>query len=337
MGPHRPPRRPLRQRLLPPAVPRPRLRRDRVVTSDHDIFDRALLVRRRDRVAADAAAHEFLLARVADDSVERLAAIQRRFPVALDLGAYHGLVGRRLRQVPGVEMVIEAEAAAAPARAVRRPRACGPTRRRCPSATSRSISSCRACRCTSSTTCRARWCRSAAPEARRAAARRPARRQHADRAQERASWRPRRRWRAARARALPRSPTCRTWAALLQRASSRCRWSTPTRSPSPIRRAGADARAEGHGGRQRAGARRRRRRCAAPPCCASLEIYQERFGLPDGRVPATFEIVTLTAWAPHESQQQPLQPGTAKMRLADALGTIEQPAGDTATPLPRRR
>ena len=43
----------------------------------------------------------------------------------------------------------------------------------------------------------------------------------------------------------------------------------------------------------------------------------------DGRVPATFEIITLTGWAPHESQQQPLRPGSAKARLADALGTVE--------------
>jgi hypothetical protein len=63
----------------------------------------------------------------------------------------------------------------------------------------------------------------------------------------------------------------------------------------------------------------------------ALEIYQERFGLADGRVPATFEILTLTAWAPHASQQQPLQPGSAKARLADALRVSEQPAG------PRRR
>jgi SAM-dependent methyltransferase len=69
----------------------------------------------------------------------------------------------------------------------------------------------------------------------------------------------------------------------------------------------------------------------------ALALYRERFGLANGRVPATFEIVTLTAWAPHASQQQPLQPGTAKMRLADALGTVEQPAGDAAQPLSRRR
>jgi len=53
------------------------------------------------------------------------------------------------------------------------------------------------------------------------------------------------------------------------------------------------------------------------------ELYAERFAGPDGRVSATFEIVTLTGWAPHASQQQPLQPGSAKMRLADALGVVE--------------
>ena len=43
----------------------------------------------------------------------------------------------------------------------------------------------------------------------------------------------------------------------------------------------------------------------------------------DGRVRATFELATLTAWAPHSSQQKPLKPGSARMRLADALGTKE--------------
>ncbi len=60
----------------------------------------------------------------------------------------------------------------------------------------------------------------------------------------------------------------------------------------------------------------------------AMEIYVERFADPDGRVPATFEIVAVTGWAPHESQQKPLRPGSAKMRLADALGAVEQSAGD---------
>jgi SAM-dependent methyltransferase len=61
----------------------------------------------------------------------------------------------------------------------------------------------------------------------------------------------------------------------------------------------------------------------------ATEIYAERFADPDGRLPATFEIVWLSGWAPHESQQKPLRPGTAKMRLADALGTTEKPVTES--------
>ena len=48
-------------------------------------------------------------------------------------------------------------------------------------------------------------------------------------------------------------------------------------------------------------------------------LYAERFADPDGRVRATFDIVWLAGWAPHESQPKPLEPGSASMRLADAL------------------
>ncbi len=64
----------------------------------------------------------------------------------------------------------------------------------------------------------------------------------------------------------------------------------------------------------------------------TVEIYGERFGDPDGRVSATFDIVWLSGWAPHESQQKPLKPGSAKTRLADALATEERPAGEKARP-----
>ncbi len=57
----------------------------------------------------------------------------------------------------------------------------------------------------------------------------------------------------------------------------------------------------------------------------AFELYIEKFAEPDGRVPATFEILTLTGWAPDPSQQKPLKPGSAKMRLADALGVVENP------------
>ena len=61
-----------------------------------------------------------------------------------------------------------------------------------------------------------------------------------------------------------------------------------------------------------------------------LEIYAERFADPDGRIRATFEIVWLSGWAPHQSQQQPLAPGSARTRLADALRTQEISAGEKA-------
>jgi len=60
------------------------------------------------------------------------------------------------------------------------------------------------------------------------------------------------------------------------------------------------------------------------------EIYADRFADADGRLRATFEIVWLSGWAPHPDQQQPLKPGSAKARLADALGTSEISAGEKA-------
>ncbi len=49
------------------------------------------------------------------------------------------------------------------------------------------------------------------------------------------------------------------------------------------------------------------------------QIYHERFADPDGRIRATFDIVWLSGWAPHESQQKPLKPGSAKASLEDAV------------------
>jgi SAM-dependent methyltransferase len=58
------------------------------------------------------------------------------------------------------------------------------------------------------------------------------------------------------------------------------------------------------------------------------ETYAARFADADGRVRASFDIVWLSGWAPHPSQPQPLRPGSAQVRLADALGTREIPAGE---------
>ncbi|MGB8402407.1 methyltransferase domain-containing protein [Bradyrhizobium sp.] len=49
------------------------------------------------------------------------------------------------------------------------------------------------------------------------------------------------------------------------------------------------------------------------------QVYAERFADPDGRIRATFDVIWLSGWAPHESQQQPLRPGSAKASLEAAV------------------
>ncbi len=60
----------------------------------------------------------------------------------------------------------------------------------------------------------------------------------------------------------------------------------------------------------------------------AAELYRERFALPDGRLPATVELLFLTGWAPAANQPQPLRPGSARHRFADALNTREWSAGE---------
>jgi hypothetical protein len=55
----------------------------------------------------------------------------------------------------------------------------------------------------------------------------------------------------------------------------------------------------------------------------AAQLYQEAFGGTDGLIPATFEIIVLTGWAPHDSQPKPLRPGSAATRLSDALSVPE--------------
>jgi SAM-dependent methyltransferase len=73
---------------------------------------------------------------------------------------------------------------------------------------------------------------------------------------------------------------------------------------------------------------RRRKPLKRTTLQAMAQIYARRFSDPDGRLRASFDIIWLSGWAPHESQQKPLKPGSAVQRLADALGTSEIPAGE---------
>lgn len=88
-----------------------------------------------------------------------------------------------------------------------------------------------------------------------------------------------------------------------------------------------DLRAMGEGNALADRLRRPTRRCVL---IEAARRYAEAFGTPDGRVPATFELIFLTGWAPDASQPQPLRPGSAAQRLADALGTVERDAGEKA-------
>ena len=65
---------------------------------------------------------------------------------------------------------------------------------------------------------------------------------------------------------------------------------------------------------------------------AAAARYRSLFGDDEGRIPATFQILFLTGWAPAPGQQRPLRPGSAAARLADALGAEERSAGEPAGP-----
>lgn len=57
----------------------------------------------------------------------------------------------------------------------------------------------------------------------------------------------------------------------------------------------------------------------------ACEIYMEKFALEDGRIPATFQVMYMTGWHPHKSQQQPLKPGSGAVNLAEALKAGKPP------------
>ena len=78
-------------------------------------------------------------------------------------------------------------------------------------------------------------------------------------------------------------------------------------------------------GEANAMAARLRRPTARAVIGRAAALYAENFSDADGRITATFEVVTLTGWAPAASQPQPLRPGSATTRLAEALKTTETP------------
>ncbi len=293
------------------------------------IFDRRLLIQRRNRAAASAGAHDFLLERAAEDIAGRLDAIRRQFPVALNLGAYHGLLGRRLRRMPGIETVIDAEPA--PALLAQ----CDGPRLQTDAAmlpfADQSLDlvvsglALQFVNDLPGTLIQVR--RALKPDGLLLAALLGGSTLHELRiallaAEEEMEG-------GASPRVAPFADV-RDLGALLQRAQ----FALPVADSDVVTVTYADPLALMRDlramGATNALLARKRTPLRRATLARALEVYAERFVLEGGRIPATFEVITLTGWAPHESQQKPLQPGTAKGRLADALGTHEQSAGEKA-------
>jgi SAM-dependent methyltransferase len=294
-------------------------RKEGHVVSVQHIFDRRLLMARRDRIAAGAAAHDFLLARVADDLMERLGAVNRRFPHAAILGAYHGLIGRRLRQLPGVETVTDVEASARLLAQCDGPRLQA-DEEALPFAEASldlvvSGLSLHLVNDLPGTLLQIR--RALKPDGLMLAALLGGATLTELRtafliAEEEMEG-------GASPRVAPFADV-RDLGGLLQRAgfalpvadsdTVTVTYRDPLALMGELRAMGASNPL----------AERSRRPLRRATLARAIEVYTERFGLPDGRVPATFEIVTLTAWAPHPSQPKPLRPGSATTRLAYVLG-----------------
>jgi len=91
------------------------------MNEDRELFDRSLLRHRRARFAGEMGEHEALLSHVAAEIADRVGAILRDFPLALDLSAYHGVLGRAVAALPSVGEIIYAESVLALAARCPRP------------------------------------------------------------------------------------------------------------------------------------------------------------------------------------------------------------------------
>lgn len=292
------------------------------MTSQPNIFDRALLAHRRTRVASTVGEHDFLLRHVSEDIADRLSLIQRQFPVGLNLGAHTGVLSRRLRELGKTGLLIDADPNAAMLAQCDGPRLAadeeflpfGP-------ATLDLVVSGLALQFVNDLPGVLVQIRQALKGdglfiAALLGAGSLAELREAFLIAETEIYG------GATPRVAPFADV-RTLGGLLQRAgfalpvadvdSLRVTYAHPLALMAELKAMGAS----------NVLVERSRRAMTRRLLARAAEVYAEKFGTPDGRIPATFEIVTLTAWAPDPSQPKPLRPGSAKTRLADALGVPE--------------
>jgi NADH dehydrogenase [ubiquinone] 1 alpha subcomplex assembly factor 5 len=295
------------------------------------VFDRALLLRRRERIARAPERPDFLLQRVADDLAERLGIIRRTFPLALNVGAHDGLLSRRIRGIAGIARIIDmdrslalltqgqgegeglsegervvADEEALPFAAQSLDLVVSALELQLVNDLPGALVQIRRALKPDGLFLTALLGGDTLKELRQA-------------------------WLVAEAEVMggvsPRvAPFAdvRDLGALLQRAGFALpvvdSETVTVTYPNPL----ALMREIKEMGASNMLTARRRHPVTRRLLARASQTYQERFGLPGGRVPATFEILTLTAWAPDESQPKPLRPGSAKSRLADALGVPER-------------
>jgi SAM-dependent methyltransferase len=304
------------------------------MTDAMNVFDRRLLRRRRDRATTGLAEHGFLFAEVAERLAERLDDVTREFPLALDLGCHGGALARALGGRGGVETLVQCDLSPAMARAAAAPG------RPSLAADEEALPFEAGSFDLVMSVLSLHWVNDlpgALLQIRRAL--KPdglflgallggetltelrAALMEAELAEE--------------AGASPRvSPFAevREAGGLLQRAGFALPVADvdtiPVTYPDPL----ALMRELRAMGESNALVARRRTLTRRATLARAAAIYGERFGQADGRVPATFQVITLTAWAPHPCQPKALAPGSARRRLAEALGAEERPAGDKARP-----
>ena len=290
------------------------------------IFDSRQLLRQRERASQHARAHDFLLQRVADDFAERLEVVNRQFATILDLGSHHGVIGRSMTGRPGAETVVSADTSQRVLDQCASPRVVvdlealpfhDATFDLVVSGLSLQLINdlpgalvqVRRCLKPDGLFLGAMLGGSTLQELREAFVAAEA---------------------AIEGGVSPRvAPFAdvRDLGSLLQRSGFALpvvdadivtvAYPTPLHLMREIRGMGASNML----------VERRRKPLRRATLMRAIEIYGERYARADGRVTATFEILTMTGWCPHESQPKPLQPGSAKTRLADALGVREHKPG----------
>lgn len=294
------------------------------------LFDRRLLRERRARFAAEIEDREVLVGHIAGEIADRVAIMLRAFPRALDLGAYHGLLGRTIAELPSVEDVFYAESVLAYARR------CPPPAIVCDEdllpfkdgAFNLVVSGLALHRVNDLPGSLIQIRRALAPDGLFMAAALGANalgelRECLLEAEEEIEG-------GVSPRVAPFADV-RSYGALLQRAG----FALPVTDteeleviyPSP-RALMQEIRALGGGNVLVA---RSKKPLSRRVLMRAEDLYRSRYGTPDGKIAATFQFVFMSGWAPDPSQQKPLKPGSAQSRLADALNTTEQPGGAKAS------